>query len=249
MILTSELLDLKRRCIRWAADNAVALRAADPVLPAQFHGRDADNVRPFAAIADLVGGDWPEKIRAAAAKLIAPDAGDTLAITLLADLRKLFADRGVDRLTSADIIEALVALEDRPWAEIRKGDRPLTVNGLAKLLENFKIKPGAHRFGMRTLQGYELQQFSEAFDRYLPAPLSQSATPQQINNGAASEEFQSTTLANDVAPQKPLKPKQDAECCGVVVQEPTPSAADQPAFDDLLAVDAEIVAQADPEAF
>ena len=239
MIRASELLELKRRCIRWAADNSAALRTADPVLPAQVHGRDADNVRPFAAIADLVGGDWPEKIRAAAAKLIAPDAGDTLAITILVDLRKLFADRGVDRLTSAEIIEVLVTLEDKPWAEIR-GGRPLTVNGLAKLLDNFKIKPRPHRFGMRTLQGYELSQFVEAFDRYLPDPGLQTATPQQINNGAASEEFQSTTLANDVALQKPMQPNDGVGCCGVVAQEPTPSATDESALAALLPVDREL---------
>jgi len=247
MIHTSELLELKRRCIRWAADNSAALRSADPILPAQFHGRDADNLRPFAAIADLVGGDWPERIRSAAARLIAPDAGDTLAITLLADLRMLFTARDDERLTSADIVEALVALENRPWAEIRRGDKPMTVNGLAKFLENFKIKPGAHRFGTRTLQGYEVSQFADAFDRYLPASPSQGTTPQQISSSAASDEFQSTTLANDIALQKPLKPKQGGECCDIEVKEYLPGADNEPSLDNLLSVDRALADMPDEE--
>jgi len=240
MIRTFELLELKRRCIRWAADNSATLRSADPVLPAQFHGRDADNVRPFAAIADLVGGDWPERIRAAAVKLIAPDAGDTLAITLLVDLRKLFADRGVDRLTSAEIIEALVALEDKPWAEIR-GGRPLTVNGLAKLLENFKIKPGVHDFGgRRKARGYECVQFREAFSRYLPDEGDQTVTPLPSMTDAASSDFQSVTSSQKVTVQKAHEANDGAGSYAVTVQNPTPKAGGEPSLNALLTVDREL---------
>ena len=42
------------------ADHASELREADPVVPPELHDRAADNWRPLLAIADLVGGEWPE---------------------------------------------------------------------------------------------------------------------------------------------------------------------------------------------
>jgi hypothetical protein len=56
-----EFIPLARRCARWALDNVARLRGADPPVPAELHDRAADNWRPLLAIADLAGGDWPEK--------------------------------------------------------------------------------------------------------------------------------------------------------------------------------------------
>ena len=57
---------------RWAQDHDLALRDAEPDMPGSLFGRRADNWRHLLAIADLAGGTWPARARAAAATLTAP---------------------------------------------------------------------------------------------------------------------------------------------------------------------------------
>src|SRR5262249_44534629 len=58
-------------------------------------------------------------------------------VELLADIRKAFGD--LDAITSADLVAALVADPERPWATWGKGDKPLTQSQLARLLPPFGI--------------------------------------------------------------------------------------------------------------
>jgi putative DNA primase/helicase len=169
-----QLEPLRRRAVRWAADALTALKAADPDVPPELHDRAADNWRPLLAIADAAGGTWPERARHAARVLsgVEEGAGSSREL-LLGDLRDLFAQRGVGRLASTDIVEALVAREDRPWPEWRAG-RPLTVRGLARLLEPFGVRPKVCRLDRDRLgRGYQLEDLAPVFGRYLPeTPLS-----------------------------------------------------------------------------
>lgn len=64
---------LARRCARFAADHAEAIRAARPSMPEGLHDRAQDNWEPLLAIADLAGGPWPEQARAAALALSGGD--------------------------------------------------------------------------------------------------------------------------------------------------------------------------------
>ena len=76
--------------MRWAIDNAEALKGAEPEMPAGFDNRLGDNYRVLLAIADLAGGEWPEQAREAAQRL--SGAADTASIgtRLLADIRAAF---------------------------------------------------------------------------------------------------------------------------------------------------------------
>ena len=47
--------------MRWATDNAEALKGTEPEMPPGFDNRLGDNYRVLLAIADLAGGEWPEK--------------------------------------------------------------------------------------------------------------------------------------------------------------------------------------------
>ena len=60
---------LRRKAMRWAADHAVTLRDACPVLPPGFGNRLRMNWNLLLAIADLAGGAWPKRAREAAIKL------------------------------------------------------------------------------------------------------------------------------------------------------------------------------------
>ena len=86
---------------------------------------------------------------------------------LLIDIRVIFAERGLDRLSSAELVMALIAIEGRPWAEWKAG-KPITANGLARLLAPFGIAPATIRTAAGTPKGYQLAQFDDAFARYLP---------------------------------------------------------------------------------
>jgi hypothetical protein len=121
------------------------------------------------AIADAAGGDWPARARLAVQYTGASAAGDeqSARVLLLSDIRAVFAERRLDRLPSAELVEALIAIEGRPWAEWKAG-KPITANGLARLLAPFAIKPGTIRTGGATPKGYQLAQFEDAFARYLP---------------------------------------------------------------------------------
>ena len=163
------LRDFARRAARWVADHFVALRDADPSTPAGLHDRAADNWRPLLAIADVAGGGWPTRARAAIGKLTDDDDDDESAgVLLLGDLRDLFEARKVDRLPSADMAEHLGKLEERPWPEW-KNSKPITQRQVAALLRPFRIVPVSIRLpDGKTPKGYHRDQFADAWRRYLP---------------------------------------------------------------------------------
>jgi putative DNA primase/helicase len=168
--IDGELEPLRRRCARWARDNATAVRHADPDVPTTLNDRAADNWRPLLAIADAAGGNWPERARSAALKLsgAAVTEDSDVKVQLLADLRELFSERGNDKLASETIVEHLTKLEGRPWAEWRRG-KPLTKNGLARLLKPFEVRPKQVWVSGSNVHGYERTDFADAWARYLPA--------------------------------------------------------------------------------
>ena len=187
------LKPLARQAARWAADHAATLREAEPAVPAVLTGRRADNWRHLLAIAEAAGGDWPDRARRAAEALGAGETGDTAPIMLLADIRAIFGERGVDRISSEDLASSLVTMVDRPWPEWGKAGKPITQRGIAKLLEPFKIKPDSVRIGSATPKGYQLEWFDDAFRRYL------SATAQHPHGFNDLADVQSATGIEDVA--------------------------------------------------
>jgi Protein of unknown function (DUF3631) len=165
---TAHLDELARQSMRWAEDNALCVREADPDMPADVFNRVADNWRPLLAIADVAGGDWPTRARRAIQSLATgADNDQSTRIMLLADIRTIFSERRTDRLSSAELVEALVAIEGRPWMEW-KGGKAITANGVARLLAPFKIISGTIRTSRGTPKGYQLAHFQDAFARYLP---------------------------------------------------------------------------------
>jgi Protein of unknown function (DUF3631) len=123
-------------------------------------------------------------------------------------------------MPSAALAEALAEMDGRPWAEFGRNEKPITQNKLARLLKPLKIVPDSIRIDeKRTPKGYYLNQFEEAFSRYLDPE--EASEPQHRNNAAemgTSELFQSATADADVAVRKCEKSNNDGLCCGVAVQ-------------------------------
>jgi putative DNA primase/helicase len=217
--LGKELDPLRRQAARWAKDNLDGLGDAEPGAPEELHDRAADNWEPLLAIADLCGGTWPEVARRAAVLLSgSTDEADTSrSIQLLVDLRDLFEREGVDRLASEQIVHALAAMEERPWAEWRRG-KPLSKSQLAGLLKPFGVRPKSIRLqDGATPRGYVLEDLADAFSRYLPSEVQQ---PQQSKNDAPYSGSEKCNTGPPVAPQEITeKPRQMALVAPVAPRE------------------------------
>jgi hypothetical protein len=163
----ADLSNLRRHAMRWSMDNIGALKAVSPPMPPGFENRLGDNWRLLLAVADLAGGEWPELARQAAAT-VAKVAGDaSIGVRLLTDIRRIFEERGVDRIASAELVSVLGEMEDGPWPEW-KGGKPITQAGVARVLKPFGIVPDTIRISPdKTAKGYYLAGFQDAFERYL----------------------------------------------------------------------------------
>ena len=135
---------------------------------------------------------------------------------LLSDVRDMFASKKTDRLTSDEIIEALVKMEERPWPEWFRGN-PMTKSAMARLLKRFDIRPKLLRIGATVARGYEIEAFADAFGRYLPA---QTVTPLQPAETLGSEGSAGVTDSKVVTGEKPSDPSKNAGCNGVTVRPP-----------------------------
>ena len=206
---------LASQAARWTANNNDTLRRLDPVMPDGMYNRRADVWRPLIAIADVAGGSWPERARQAAASLErnANDESESITVMLLSDIRVAFEQYRDDKMPSAKLAEYLNEMEDRPWPEYGRGRKPITAVQIAHLLKRHTISPKTIRIDDRTPRGYHLDQFKNAFARYLPLFEAQHRhNPQET---AENRPFQSATLTPDVAVQKPPKPAVALTCGGV----------------------------------
>jgi len=163
----------------------------DPPMPEQLRGRLADNWRPLIAIADACGPAWGAEARAAAlvfARSYHND--DDLGVLLLHDIRAIFDARGVDRLFSKILVEALRAMDDAPWSEWRgvhdnQTPRPLSQAQLAAILKWFDIRPRSiwplREASNRSATGYYRSMFESAWRAYCDGEAGRSAEPTPIN--------------------------------------------------------------------
>ncbi len=211
--------DLRRKCQRWALDNVRSLKGYIEI-PNFGNDRAQDNWEPLVRIGVVAGGDWQQRILHTY-KLFAMVQAETedVGILLLRDIQVIMSKWKRDKITSAELVEGLVSIEESPWSEWKRG-KPMTQISLARLLKPFKVKPKDIRIGQTVRRGFEAKQFSNVFSRYLQplVPPTQSATPLQSSNDGASRDFQGATKTEDVALSKPSNPLQDKACSTVALQ-------------------------------
>lgn len=178
--LRNDLAPLRQQWRRWALDHLEALRTHEPAMPPDLPvNRASDNWRPLLSIADLAGGSWPARARAAARALTGVRVSDDepVNVALLADVQAVFRERGEpEYLSSEEIIATLKVLPERPWADWNKG-RGLTTAQLASRLRDFGMGP----MGLRTRktrldedktktgQRWHREDFIDAWSRYVTA--------------------------------------------------------------------------------
>ena len=206
-----EAASIKAGLAAWCEGNLTKLREAQPFVPEQLSDRQADCCEPLFAIADLAGGDWPERAREALVDLCCEAQADeqSIGVRLLADIRDTFQELGIDRIASEDLVNALVAVETSPWAEWSHG-KPLTKSKLARLLGRYGITPGSVRFGDSTRKGYLCSDFEDAFRRYLSVEKRNSGTTRE--NTSETEDFQSGTDSQCSVSRNGQNPNKNAAC-------------------------------------
>lgn len=216
-----ELAEIASMAARWAADSLDRLVGDEPDIVEGLNDRANNNWEPLFSIADLIGGEWPERARNTAMTLSGNIEEMLPKALLLADIKLIFDESGADRLPSQTICDRLAAMEDRPWPEWGRSNKAITTNALARLLKDFKISPGSIRMGPgsdNTPKGYKRSQFKEVFASYLSGTPSQTATTPQVKQTAGYSDFQTATSPPDVAVAKrPEAP--EIKGCGVVADE------------------------------
>jgi hypothetical protein len=153
---------LARRCARWAKDNEAAFASADPEMPYEIYNRVGDNWRPLLAIADLVGGDWPDRLRRIAVNIALLEEGENLSEgeQLLQAIHEVLRD--VESLTPRALVR-----------ELNKREYYITEKMLADKLARYRIKSKQQRWpdsNMEVQRRYLASDFADAFSRYLRVP-------------------------------------------------------------------------------
>ena len=148
----------------------------------------------------MAGGEWPAWARQSAIALSGGSVqeDDSLGVTLLKDIQRVFTVKKVDRLFSVDLASALVEFEESPWLDIR--GKPLNANGLAKRLKPFNIKPRQIRIAASNLKGYLKEDFIDAWERYTPytgETGETGETPKHFGPVEASDAFEDVSHRGD----------------------------------------------------
>jgi hypothetical protein len=234
-----EGMELARQCARWASDHRARLRAVRPTLPPELFNRAADNWRLMFAIAEIAGGDWPNRMKACAAALV-PDDDEAGGIRLLADIKAVFdggtdldkdAPNPVDTISSELLCKCLAALETSPWGEYGRARKPITQRQLARVLLPFKIVPGTVRLASgKTPKGYHRGAFRDAWTRYLDedgaAPPGEGGfDPPHRHTPTDADLFPKhdpQQTGPGVADRTRHNPASEAGCVGVAAENPPP---------------------------
>jgi hypothetical protein len=168
-------LTLRASLEAWAAKVINRVTDAWPEMPDGIEDRDADVWEALLSVADVAGGDWPRRARAAAVALVteAKDSTPSLGVRLLGDLRTVFDNRDV--MATKDILAALIALDESPWSDLK--GKPLNARGLAVRLQQYGVKRKLVRIDEWVGRGYARADLADAWSRYLPPlPARESVT-------------------------------------------------------------------------
>lgn len=155
---------LRNKLYEWGLEHAPKLintPAYGPSqLPPELSSRQQDCAEPLLQIADLIGGDWPQRASVALVNAFALGAFEDFHSSkqVLIDIYDLFtAKDNPGWISTVDLLAHLHVLDDRSWDEWSKG-KPMNSKDLAALLAPFGIKSRNHRTseGDKVAKGYNL---------------------------------------------------------------------------------------------
>lgn len=148
-----------------AWSRSAADRIVWPEMPDGIEDRNADVWEPLLAVADLAGGDWPERVRCSAVALVADSMAGvpSLGVLLLRDLRAAFA--GQDKLTTEAILHALHDIDESPWGDLR--GKPVDARWLSRQLKKYEVSARNIRTPEGIFKGYHREDLADPWSRYV----------------------------------------------------------------------------------
>ncbi|MFD0685900.1 DUF3631 domain-containing protein [Actinomadura fibrosa] len=199
------LAELGARLQKWMHEHLGDLQNAEPEMPVE--DRAADTWESLVAVADLAGGPWPRRARAAALKLVRAeneaDVEGSMGARLLADIRDLFSSMTVSFLPSRELVNRLRRIDEAPW-----GDDDLTMRKLAMKLKPYGVGPRQN--AAKTDRGYHAEDFGDAFARYLPSPSVQRS--EQVADQPEQADTSPDTSAAEKSPDTTAETKSPPMC-------------------------------------
>jgi hypothetical protein len=178
---SADAIPLHQALEAWASENAGRLADARPSLPDELSDRAQDVWEPLLAIAEMAGEEWGARARAAAIELSSRGAEEDTSVgaQLLGHIRDVFDG---DRMTCAALVAALNGDDEMSYGGWNDG-RGITTRELGKKLKPYRIRAKTLRLPEGTrANGYEREQFEDAWSRY--APLLPSSNHDSVTNGS-----------------------------------------------------------------
>ncbi|MEU8930417.1 DUF3631 domain-containing protein [Streptomyces sp. NPDC048409] len=167
---TPELNALRDKLAAWLRPLRGTAGRMAPTMPVE--DRAADTWEPLVIIADLAGGHWPARARAACVAMTryeaVQDEQTNLKTRLLRDIHRIFETHGnPEAMSSLDLVTTLLQDADAPWAE--HGTKGLNAHHLGNMLRDFGISPANYRFDKgRQAKGYARNRFLDSWARHCP---------------------------------------------------------------------------------
>ncbi|MFE0103305.1 DUF3631 domain-containing protein [Streptomyces sp. NPDC059009] len=181
-----ELNALRDKLAAWLGPLRGQAARMVPTMPVE--DRAADTWEPLVVIADLAGGHWPARARAACVAMTrheaVQDEQSSLKTRLLRDIHRIFAQAdNPEALATQDLVAALIQDADAPWAEY--GTKGLNAYHLGNLLRDFNIGSANYRFEKgRQAKAYMRNRFLDAWARNCPDLI--EAAPEPAPGNAAA---------------------------------------------------------------
>lgn len=204
---------LRQQLARFAHDIKDDIQSYQSIDIPELNDRANDCWEPLFSIANIAGGNWPKIAISAAITLHGMEEyNPTIGEQLLCSVKDVFEQKGCDRIKTTDLLEALGRDDELPWATWNKG-KLMTPYQLGKRLSEYGIRSGTVRLGTKTAKGFKLEQFTEAFDRYLASDaVVETVTSSQPLPQQGFMSFEKGNKENSVTNLSTLKPISAIEC-------------------------------------
>lgn len=156
---------LRKEITAWQKQHMASLTSNTVTPPAIDNDRAMDNWLPLFTVAKTINPTW-EKLCEDSYKAITKPAVKELQTQLLEDIKEAFSNISETRIPSRVLVDSLRSDPDKPWEAYNRG---LTAASMAQLLMPYDIAPKMMRIGGESpRRGYDLADFKDAFERYLP---------------------------------------------------------------------------------
>lgn len=152
-----EIVTLRDWMRQWSLIHYQQIRDMVPELPELTGFRRGEVVEPIVGLADILGGDWPARVRAA---IVALDADTPAPVdptdAFLANVAAVVSDYqqahpGVEFISSADFFDAFKSLSTER----------LTPIGLGKRLAGYKVTSSVKKVAGKVTRGYYLEDLAK----------------------------------------------------------------------------------------